>query len=368
MKNGNLYQGQVHNGFLHGRGKYTWNEAGVTYVGEFVQNQITGTGRLEWRDGDYYEGEFLNGLRHGSGRYCHQSGISYDGQWLSGKKHGKGRLEYTSDGTCFYEGDWVQGRRHGFGVHRYLEGSKYEGQWACGERSGEGTMWWNDRDEVYTGNWLNGKQNGMGTYTWRILRVKSTQYFLPNMYHGKWEDGKRNGLGTFYYPNGSSYVGQWKNDAKHGKGTLNTKDGRVFQLLFENDFAVGPTSNSVNSDGLPVSPEYPDTPMPVLPVYFNGTKMTEHIPVDTSDTKLQEHTLCQYGCGVECSGQEFRKIQNLLNEHLPALRCIYKYYGQVGTEPSPDNTVMLKYVQFCQFFKDCKLHHYVSLATMESLL
>ncbi|OON16365.1 MORN repeat protein [Opisthorchis viverrini] len=129
----------------------------------------------------------------------------------------QGRLEYTSDGSCYYEGDWFEDIRQGYGVSKYPDGTTYEGEWFDGNRCGYGTMHWKDRDEIYSGRWVAGKQEGQGSHAWHILRVRTTQYTLPNVYDGEWKNGVRHGFGVFHYPNGSKYAGYWKDNMKHGK-------------------------------------------------------------------------------------------------------------------------------------------------------
>ena len=48
---------------MHGKGEYRWRD-GATYIGSFVENEMTGQGRLVWPDGSVYEGHFVRGVRH----------------------------------------------------------------------------------------------------------------------------------------------------------------------------------------------------------------------------------------------------------------------------------------------------------------
>ena len=50
---------------MHGEGKYYFADTKRTFEGQFVQNEIAGTGRLVGVDGSVYEGGFKNGLRNG---------------------------------------------------------------------------------------------------------------------------------------------------------------------------------------------------------------------------------------------------------------------------------------------------------------
>lgn len=53
---------------------------------------MEGYGVYRWRNGDLYEGEFHNGLKHGKGTYTQIQGSSYEGLWANGKRNGKGIL------------------------------------------------------------------------------------------------------------------------------------------------------------------------------------------------------------------------------------------------------------------------------------
>ncbi|TPP56604.1 Radial spoke head 10 B2 [Fasciola gigantica] len=372
FRNRNFYEGDVVNGWLHGRGKFTFAKHGICYTGEFIRNEATGDGRIDWPDGSFYEGQVVRGIRHGIGTYKHPLGLTYIGEWMNGRKHGKGRMEYNTGATYFYDGQWKEGLRHGFGTYQYAEAAIYEGQWRNGHRSGEGTLHWSDCDEIYTGSWLNGKQHGLGCHAWHILRVHSSQYSLPNVYDGQWENGMRNGLGTFHYPNGSKYVGYWINNLKHGQGTLILKDGRVFERMFHNDrLWFGPgmddTTRNLTSEIL----ERSDTRLPLIRGNLDesNTGGQNHTQLNnTSDTNLLEHYLRPHIPAEYFHESELRLMQNHITEHLAALRCVYQFYGRLGIEHLPDNTVIMRHLQFCQMIKDCRLHTLTGLARIDQMI
>ncbi|VDP45567.1 unnamed protein product [Schistosoma margrebowiei] len=315
-----------------------------------------------------YIGDVVDGIRHGFGTYTDSNGLQYTGQWKNGKKQGKGRLNYTTDGSIHYDGEWDSGLRHGYGVYHYSNRATYEGQWKDGKRHGEGTMHWSDRDEIYTGSWVDGKQNGLGCHAWHILRVRTSQYSLPNVYDGQWANGKRNGLGTFHYPNGSKYVGYWKDDLKHGKGTLILKDGRIFERTFYEDRLIDENSDSLPSSVDQLSLERLDTRIPLVTECLSDPNEKSSILKDTSDSNLLENYLKPHISPSDYTHSELQNMQNVITAYLTQLRSIYRFYGKLGMKQLPDNTIILRYVQFCQFLKDCKLHQHTSLAALDRII
>ncbi|TGZ63398.1 hypothetical protein CRM22_006936 [Opisthorchis felineus] len=368
FKNGNHYEGNLVNGRLHGLGKFTWEASGITYTGQFVNSQISGNGRMEWPDGSYYEGGFLQGKRHGTGTYYHPLGITYRGEWLDGKKHGKGRLEYTSDGSCYYDGDWFEDISQGYGFSKYPDGTTYEGEWFGGNRCGYGTMHWKDRDEIYSGCWVAGKQEGQGSHAWHILRVRTTQYTLPNVYDGEWKNGVRHGFGVFHYPNGSKYAGYWKDNMKHGKGNLILKDGRVFERMFKEDCLIGRLDDPAVDDTGQLGLERLDTRLPLFPEITSGVPPVESMSSNTSDSNLLEYYIRPHLASEHNTTQELKAMQNCITTHVAALRCIYQFYGRLGLNEMPDNTIILKHFQLCQLIKDCRLHQHTSLAEIDRII
>jgi hypothetical protein len=59
-----VYIGEWENGHMHGYGIMFW-PGKWSYAGEFVQDERTGVGRCEWREGGYYDGFWRDGVIHG---------------------------------------------------------------------------------------------------------------------------------------------------------------------------------------------------------------------------------------------------------------------------------------------------------------
>ncbi|CAI2735157.1 unnamed protein product [Schistosoma spindalis] len=285
-------------------------------------------------------------MLHGHGEFhWDETGLVYIGDFKENKITGCGKIIWPNKSE--YIGDVVDGIRHGFGTYIDSNGLQYTGQWKNGKKQGK---------------------NGLGCHAWHILRVRTSQYSLPNVYDGQWANGKRNGLGTFHYPNGSKYVGYWKDDLKHGKGTLILKDGRIFERTFYEDRLI-----DANSDSLPSSVDQPslerlDTRIPLVTECLSDPTEGNNILKDTSDSNLLENYLKPHISPSDYTHLELQNMQNVITAYLTPLRSIYRFYGKLGMKQLPDNTIILRYVQFCQFLKDCKLHQHTSLAALDRII
>lgn len=242
FKNGNIYEGDVLNGMLHGTGSLKWID-GTIYEGEFQFNQITGEGTYHWMDGSSYTGQVLDSLRSGFGTF-RQKDVVYEGYWVKGLRHGKGELKYIS-GTC-YKGDFENGQKQGFGRIDYPTGNFYEGEWYQNQKSGSGIMFWRSLNEKYIGQWSNNLQNGFGTHL--LLEERGEGKFLRNRYEGFWVNGCREGFGNFYYANGTKYEGEWQKNLKHGFARFIEDNGDMKYCVFVDD--KNPEQQAVFSENI----------------------------------------------------------------------------------------------------------------------
>lgn len=55
------------------------------YDGEWIGNQMHGTGKMTWSDGRAFEGEFAKDKRNGKGRMTLADGRIIEGVWKNGK-------------------------------------------------------------------------------------------------------------------------------------------------------------------------------------------------------------------------------------------------------------------------------------------
>lgn len=84
FKNGDKYEGTIHENIIDGIGTYTFNN-GNFYEGEFVEGQITGLGVFHFKNGTTFEGEFQNGKIYGDGTLNlveNDKVVSITGFWL----------------------------------------------------------------------------------------------------------------------------------------------------------------------------------------------------------------------------------------------------------------------------------------------
>lgn len=89
---------KVSNYVKHGKGtailtKRTLSGQDVTvvrYDGTFVNDAMTGEGKLSYYDGSVYEGQITSGVFQGKGKYTWPSGSFYDGEFVNGEMHGNG--------------------------------------------------------------------------------------------------------------------------------------------------------------------------------------------------------------------------------------------------------------------------------------
>jgi hypothetical protein len=120
---GATYNGQWKKDSMHGRGEWTMPAAagrpGFKYTGAFDKGEPHGHGQCVYLDGRTYDGAWNIGRRHGRGKMecCPESFDDfrhYEGSWADDQRSGCGACEYK-DGSL-YTGDWEADRRHGIGV------------------------------------------------------------------------------------------------------------------------------------------------------------------------------------------------------------------------------------------------------------
>ena len=107
--NGDQYEGGFKDGKKHGQGTYIFANSKEKYVGEWMEDMMTGEGTFTMREGHVYICWFLDSKFHGKGTINFDNGDKYVGKFKDGKKHGQGT--YIKPKGRKYVGEWKDGER-----------------------------------------------------------------------------------------------------------------------------------------------------------------------------------------------------------------------------------------------------------------
>ena len=106
-------------------------------------------------DGEWQSGPDGSIQRHGKGSHV-DGPESYTGDWLNDQMHGTGFFQFAAGAT--YKGSFVADQFHGKGVYVWADGASYDGGWREGKMHGQGK--YADADGVtWSGEFFNGKYN-----------------------------------------------------------------------------------------------------------------------------------------------------------------------------------------------------------------
>ncbi|MDR7269796.1 hypothetical protein J2X20_002425 [Pelomonas saccharophila] len=205
-KNGDVYEGPLTHSQRQGVGEIRW-AGGQRYKGDWAGDRATGRGVMTFANGNHYEGLVLDGQPEGEGKLTYASGDVYTGQLRQGLPHGKGSYIWMSGQR--YEGDWVNDKPQGVGKMRFANGNQYEGQMAAGLPQGTGRMVFPNGD-TYEGQFEAGKAHGQGKYAWKT----------GERYEGAWSRGLKHGSGVFFWPTGDRWEGVFKEDERTDDGAM----------------------------------------------------------------------------------------------------------------------------------------------------
>lgn len=141
VADGTTYRGRFeldpNSGLPTGSGTVEWTN-GDRYVGRIVAGLRQGKGRFDWRGGQWYDGDWRDNLASGRGVLFFANGNRYEGEVRNGQPHGRGNLVFP--GGDRYSGDFADGLFHGQGSYVWKSGSRYDGQWALGRKAGQGRL------------------------------------------------------------------------------------------------------------------------------------------------------------------------------------------------------------------------------------
>lgn len=195
--------------------------------------------RVVFDNGDVYEGEMVDGFRHGKGKYTWANGNEYEGDWVRGKRTGygvyksydKNEIKGGTFVSYIYEGEWKNSEKHGRGVakgyevfhhfgHVYMDWS-YDGEWVADNRHGKGAYWeWggdalHEAWRVYRGEWIDNVRQGL--FVWQYEPSSTGKKYI-NYY----VDGKDVVWGAPYDPSIKTLE-----DARRAKAAEDAKNGRT---------------------------------------------------------------------------------------------------------------------------------------------
>jgi len=208
--NGDVYIGPLVRNQRHGKGEFIWAN-GQRYKGDWVNDRPIGQGVISFANGNQFEGEVVDGQPEGLGQMIYASGDQYKGTMRQGLPHGRG-LYVWINGQRF-DGDWVDNNPQGRGALRFANGNLYEGQVQAGKPQGQGRLQLTSGD-AYEGGFEQGKLQGHGVYRWKN----------GDRYEGAWQVGRKHGEGTFFWSNGDRWEGRFQDDAQTEDGVLYRKE------------------------------------------------------------------------------------------------------------------------------------------------
>lgn len=196
------------------------------YKGGFnIKGQVHGFG-IWVKDFNIYIGNFKNDEFSGTGLFINEQGDYYFGQWKNGSYDGYGSLIVGK--KLVYRGFFKNGKKEGFGEEKSPEGDYYNGAFYQGEKNGKGEYLYNDGTN-YQGYFRNSKYSGFGS-----INLGKGEYII-----GGFKEGKLDGEGNIGLGDGSTFEGNFVGDMKSGEGRYTWKDGKSYAGYWKDDIAFG---------------------------------------------------------------------------------------------------------------------------------
>ena len=111
---------------LNGNGSFKFLNG--TYVGQFIESELSGKGAFQTRKGYSYDGSWAGGKKNGYGIELIKRGSSYEGQFKDDLKDGDGKAIFPDNkfiSQITYNGQWSGNQACGLGELSYLREVKY---------------------------------------------------------------------------------------------------------------------------------------------------------------------------------------------------------------------------------------------------
>ena len=155
---GHKYVGEFKEGEVEGLGIY-FSTGKIFHVGQFKNHKINGLGKMSSPGKYKYIGQLEDNQKNGLGIYIWENldgfvGVTYFGEWKDDDHHGQGTIIFP-DGEK-YVGQWINGWAEGKGVVSHPDGGRYVGELKEGRWHGQGT-YISASGEIKKGIWENGK-------------------------------------------------------------------------------------------------------------------------------------------------------------------------------------------------------------------
>lgn len=264
MANGNYFHGEFRNNNVIGKGVFFKSENGVTYVGDFLNNQFHGFGT------EYYGYEFMNNLNGynedeiKAKKFALMESESFEDQLersMRGLKNLRGfnnhehkiNENYISKtphrnqkrGKAWINDGNVQRKARMFGamiVINYLNGfiknkedltSNDALSYLPGDFEEHGKNFSQNQEDIYT------MPKNHIPATKQNIRSGKFKEKLGSYYEGLFVENKKHGEGKFVFDNGDVYIGEFMNDLIHGEGVYKYKDGRFFTGTYVKNLKQG---------------------------------------------------------------------------------------------------------------------------------
>ncbi|KAH3722459.1 2-isopropylmalate synthase [Pelomyxa schiedti] len=243
------------------------------FSGRLVNNKPDGSGVAKWTTttggGGSYDGDWREGFLHGRGTYTYPDGGAYDGECRGSKRDGWGVCRYPggawyeglyrddrcqrgawhdANGADVWEGDWSVRREDGMYVHE-MQGWGVQKRRASGGGDGgvlETVGMWRSLEtgDIYYGRFDHGKRSGSGRMLFGVEGVGD-----GGSYVGEWRDDMFHGRGVRLWADGTRYEGDWVCGMEHGKGTKTwARDGTSFEGVWEMGVIKSGTKTWPNGD------------------------------------------------------------------------------------------------------------------------
>ena len=253
--NGNRYFGNWANDYMEGNGTFI-NYNNRIFHGVWKKDEMNGLGRTEFgigiKKGDTYVGQFVNSEMSGKGEYTYANGRKYVGKMLYDLKQGEGAF-YWTEGYTYY-GLWSEGRITGKGRIMLPNKTNISGEFSLNSKSKQFSrslccdsfhvncfLLYNDM-ALYVGECKQNQPNGYGF----LISGERDKYEHGVKFYGTWLKGKRNGQGLQYLYDSRVYYGQFINNKMNGEGLVLFQNKSCNNVIMRGGIELESSSYSID--------------------------------------------------------------------------------------------------------------------------